>query len=1644
MLEEQLREYGLSARQIANLIKYFKTVDGIIDSEDYEIASIGDMSIAEARKLKNYLSQKIEKRGIGRDFLKRWGGVVSQTNIESAYEEYDKLSKMYPKSPVVWQIKAELLEKMGRYKEAKDAYLQAYKLYEERNEIPPSVIEDKVRGKLFHAKNGGNGVGLINGFGMMNGKSIINGLSMDFKHGFRNGIINGSGLVNGTRKGVYGGKGKTPRYLRFFTALIIILILIYTPLLGTILFEKKYPFRVDGNFGEWQSVMPYYALKSYVPGYMDITLLKFHISHNGVYFFIETREAMFTNASGIYIFIDGDMNSYTGYLVSGIGADYMVEIYGWNQTVRGASFYIFNSSNQKSFSGFESMFSIPTALRGNKLEGFIAHKITTFRTYVITTDYSGRHDMTYIPVEGRERAIVLEDNDAHLIKLGEKISLLKINIYTYGKDMKIKNITFDYYGTSTPFDMKDMYLYLDDGNGIFDSSDSLIGADWTIKEKRYVFFGNFDIQIHKNTTIFLVVRCNDTNALEKTAMMKIASIGSDLPYYVVNRIDEAIYIGRIPNNVYIDGSFDDWKIVKSDPVGDVITPGGTYKSSYENVDIINYSSFNGVSTYFYVEVNGKMMGGDDSPILRRFVLPDSDRDTVPDRFDPLPHDFNNDHIPDNESYVIINGTKLPDVDKDGIADYPYGNDMWLNTTIPSWFPKPYAGKKVHIYIGPVPHREIYGYDTLRIYVNADGNTTTGFSLPHYPIGADYMVEIYGRDGNVENATTYRYHNGKWTYFSDVKYYLGYHQIEIASGIHASNTVSLFVLSDWNGDHDMSDTPFHSSLPTRSNEVHKQLHLHYNATTSTPYLNTTTGSVAYYAQIYAGNTVTWIQIPSFAKDFSISSYPRVQLYLEPYVYQWWWWRFIPGINVSLWIYNSSTGYREIGYDFNPDIENTGWYNFTISNTTEIKREEMLLLNISVTGIRYNYINVYFNSTQYDSKIDLPTTTYINVDWIKTYNSSAETDTFNPDENIYIRARISDPFGSYDIKEAEITIYYPNGTKVIDNQSMDILNVGSSYITFNYHLLAPEKGGVYKVVVYAVESNGVISSNTTYFIVVTNQGVALYPDQTKNALPEENVSFNLILRNIGNVKDTYEIISSEPTSRFPFSLYINGSLAAKDNDGDGKWDWINSSWDPDNDGYVEVTLLSLQQANITIIKHVPLGTWGKTDLTVFNATSEANSSVYDNARIRVNVPYLNLNKVLYLNDTNQLAVKHGTTTQSVTINYGRSYTWSFSQVYYDVNLTSYITVNLYMNAQESSWSACAIKASLYADSTLIGDDEIIGNGQRWYTFTIDPQIDVIPAGSSISLVVSVSGYLTSATVYYDSYQYPSNVTIPTTDYIKIRYLKLFNSSGEETYTFAAGEDVIVRTRITSPFGMDDIGITYLNITDPTESKAVDSASMQLVSSSGGNKIYEYTYSLPSDAWSGYWDVRVDVHDDPVISTNASTQFFIPWNVSVEPDHNLTTNVSDKDRYLFFTHTITNTGWGANIFEIVATSSNGFDIQLIINGNLAAEDYNGDGVWDYVNPNYDFDGDGSPDTGILLPGQSLNITIAVKVPANFTGNETVDVEAYSFLSQSVNDHAYDKINVVPEINPTYAFLMTLLLAAIITIKRRRRFIPSSSQSR
>src|SRR5207245_286063 len=238
------------------------------------------------------------------------------------------------------------------------------------------------------------------------------------------------------------------------------------------------------------------------------------------------------------------------------------------------------------------------------------------------------------------------------------------------------------------------------------------------------------------------------------------------------------YLGVVPSAPQVDGAFDEWTALSADGPNDVAPRPNP------DIDVARYGAqHGGTSTFLYTDVSGRILRGTPVPEAPQPVPlqntsgpADTDRDTVPDVVDSMPLDFNNDGIPDAQT----NG----DYDGDGITDYgfPGGTDYWLNTTIPSTFPAPYAGRSVSVYIGPTNKPPVIGDDVLRVFLDLDNSTGTGYSIGG--IGADRLVGIRGKGGAVAQTGSLAFAGSfpgqwSWTPIGPVTVAVAGHELELS-------------------------------------------------------------------------------------------------------------------------------------------------------------------------------------------------------------------------------------------------------------------------------------------------------------------------------------------------------------------------------------------------------------------------------------------------------------------------------------------------------------------------------------------------------------------------------------------------------------------------------------------------------------------------------------------------------------------------------------------------------------------------------------------------------------------------------------------------------------------------------------------------
>ena len=241
----------------------------------------------------------------------------------------------------------------------------------------------------------------------------------------------------------------------------------------------------------------------------------------------------------------------------------------------------------------------------------------------------------------------------------------------------------------------------------------------------------------------------------------------------------------------------------------------------------------------------------------------------------------------------------------------------------------------------------------------------------------------------------------------------------------------------------------------------------------------------------------------------------------------------------------------GYDFALPITGTltcgqgNYWNLTVSQT-------------SVTDSTRVYPQY---TTTNPSRVDLPTTTVINVNSIRFYDAAYSggnlLSSVATGSTVYIRAVVSDPFGSYDIVNAPtIIIKNPSGTTIVPSTTMTYKATGtetpSLTKTYEYSYIVPSSPtGNWSVSVTATEGTEGTVTNTAYTtmpVVIPQPVLTVLKSADKSSVvPGNTITYTVIITNTGTGIAT-SVVATDPLPKYTTyvanSTLLNGITVAGD--------------------------------------------------------------------------------------------------------------------------------------------------------------------------------------------------------------------------------------------------------------------------------------------------------------------------------------------------------------------------------------------------------------------------------------------------------------------------------------------------------------------
>jgi hypothetical protein len=429
-----------------------------------------------------------------------------------------------------------------------------------------------------------NGAGLINGSGKVNGQGRINGA------GAVNGrdLVNGTGALNGGGAGLPRGRGPQGRYrilLRWrFLALLVALAVIlgaFAYMAGVV---EKPPYNVDGDGGDWSDATMFGIATASDSPSTNVAEWSVAPYRNELYVYIRTDEATMADneVESFYLFIDSDDSASTGYDILGTGADFMIELHGWNESVMQSAVWRYDSHDDHlDWNSWAYAAGAVAAVDGDELEamtGLPFEVADDSRFTLVSKDQQDCGCCSY-PVMLKGGLLIVDVEPAPDVATD--------GILTAHESAQIMSLTFRCEGEGGTVDSVTPELV-----GITSSS--------IIQE--------FSIQPGEEHSVNLLVDSSDVAAGQfVSATIEADDITSSFSRIHMDGTSVKTYVGSAPATISIDGAFADW-------TGKTITDLDPEPIDNPDIDIDQVGVGNStVDSFFYVSVYGEMCAGDFVP-----------------------------------------------------------------------------------------------------------------------------------------------------------------------------------------------------------------------------------------------------------------------------------------------------------------------------------------------------------------------------------------------------------------------------------------------------------------------------------------------------------------------------------------------------------------------------------------------------------------------------------------------------------------------------------------------------------------------------------------------------------------------------------------------------------------------------------------------------------------------------------------------------------------------------------------------------------------------------------------------------------------------------------------------------------------------
>lgn len=657
---------------------------------------------------------------------------------------------------------------------------------------------------------------------------------------------------------------------------------------------------------------------------------------------------------------------------------------------------------------------------------------------------------------------------------------------------------------------------------------------------------------------------------------------------------------------------------------------------------------------------------------------------------------------------------------------------------------------------------------------------------------------------------------------------------------------------------------------------------------------------------------------------------------------------------------------------------------------------------------NHLNYALNNKVYDIGI-------------KTISSPVNDTVLNPITNRYVSINVT----SMDVGLTDVGLYdqnarvfldirYPNGTlysRSYQNVAMSIPYNETALSTFTWDIgLMPP--GTYNLTAYTRLNNSAgnyidqNSSNDLKTIYVHIKNFQLYPDQSANVDFGDNVFYKLNLSNMGSAR-YFDLQLTQSREGWPSILFYGdySRVMARDLDGDGIWEWVNSSYNSNSNGLPDMYVSSMGTGTIYLEKLVPVDAEpATTDVTVLSASVIGASDTASSATLRTYTPLPPLvNKTFYLH-----TLSLNTTPDTRATNYTSLralYTfWSQKPDFAsDFNVFDSINVSLWMRPTAANQVVTAhVFYTDGANTVLVGSKSVtLGTTSiAAYNFTITPQGHfTVPAGAHLVLKID-NPDTRIVDVYHDNTR-RSYIRLNTATYVNVDSIKTYNGAGPATIFFE-GDSMKVTANVTDPIGSYDISYATIKILAPNGTTLLSPTVMAINRTDTANpslwRTYDYSSIVAAGLPAGSYNIIVTGYEsNGVTHTRNVTVSLAKRDPAISMRYN-GTKPAVPGSIVSFKHTVTNLN--DQLGDVVD-----LNVQQTIGWNTRL--YAADGLTLLT----DTDGDGIIDTGNILPLVSKDIVVKTTVPSTAIEDteNLITITGSSSRNTSVTAAVTDRVFII-----------------------------------